>query len=367
MTQRKVYKICLISEQLANGGAERSAALLSQFFEKKNIDVHHVTVLDNIQYEFSGQVLNLGLYKNSTNGLVNKIKRFKILRKYLRVHSFDYIIDFRVKNNQFQEFVMTKVLYKSSYIMTIHSYMTELYFPKWHFLAKKIYSDAYGIITVSRKIEAKIIKELHYSKVSTIHNPIDIAEIQKSSKEAIDLDFKYILAVGRMVDNVKQFDKLIAAYYHSNLPEQHVKLVLLGTGDYREKLEKQVAQLNIKEHVLFLGWQENPFSFMKNALFTVLSSKNEGFGNVLVESLACQTPVVSFDCLSGPAEIIIDKFNGLLVEYQNIEKLTQALNLMTEDLELYRFCKQNATQSIEKFSLENIGNQWLNYLKIDVS
>lgn len=367
MTQNKVYKICLISEQLACGGAERCAALLSQFFERKNISVHHIVVLDKIEYEFSGELLNLGVHKNETNGIVNKLKRFWILRKYLKKHSFDFIIDFRVKNNQFQEFITTKILYNSPYIMIVHSYITEWYFPKWQFLARIIYSNAYGIVTVSEKIREKIIRELGYKNLKVIYNPISIEEIQSLSKEVNTLDFDYVLAAGRMQDNIKQFDKLIKAYSKSVLPSHKIKLVLLGDGPFRENLEEQVKQLAIGENVQFMGYQGNPFPYMKKAIFTILSSKNEGFGNILIESLACQTPVVSFDCLSGPSEIITNKYNGLLVEDQNLEKLTQAMNLMIEDEELYQFCKQNTLESVRKFSLENIGNQWLEYLKIDVS
>jgi N-acetylgalactosamine-N,N'-diacetylbacillosaminyl-diphospho-undecaprenol 4-alpha-N-acetylgalactosaminyltransferase len=367
MTQNKVYKIGLISEQLASGGAERCAALLSEFFESKNISVHHIVVLDKIEYEFSGELLNLGVHKNEANGIVNKLKRFWILRKYLKKHSFDFIIDFRIKNHQFQEFITTKLLYNSPYIMTIHSYMTELYFPKWQFLAKKIYSNAYGIVTVSEKIKEKISCELEYENLNVIYNPISIEEIQKKSIDDTNLDFDYVLGVGRMDDTIKQFDKLIIAYSKSVLPSQKIKLVLLGDGLFRKNLEEQVKMLALEENVQFIGWQKNPFSYMKKAKFTILSSKNEGFGNVLIESLACQTPVVSFDCLSGPSEIITNKYNGLLVENQNLEKLTQAINLMFEDEELYHFCKQNALESVRKFSLENIGNQWLEYLKINVS
>jgi glycosyltransferase involved in cell wall biosynthesis len=97
----------------------------------------------------------------------------------------------------------------------------------------------------------------------------------------------------------------------------------------------------------------------------VVSSINEGFPNVIVESLITGTPVVSFDCFSGPNEIIIDKYNGLLVEDQNVSKLTQAMNTMIIDKDLYLHCKNNATGSVESFSVDAIGNQWLEFLKIN--
>ena len=367
MPQKKEYKICLISEQLASGGAERCAALLSQFFCSKKIKVYHVIVIDKVQYEFAGELLNLGKYKNQRNDIFNKLERLSILKNFLKSNKFDYIIDFRVKNNQFQEFLVAKWLYTSPYVMTIHSYMTHLYFPKWQFLAKRIYTDAYGIITVSEKINEKIGLELGYKNTTTIYNPINIQAIQSYATAPILTDFDYILTVGRMDDDVKQFDQLISAYTKSTLPSKNIRLVILGDGSLRSKLQQQVIADELENVVLFLGWQENAFSYMKNAKFTVLSSKNEGFGTVLIESLACQTPVIAFDCLSGPSEIIQDKYNGLLVENQNFEKLTEAMNLMFADAVLYEFCKQNALTSVQQFSLENIGSQWLDYLKIDVS
>lgn len=367
MTQKKEYKICLISEELASGGAERSAALLSQFFESKNIKVHHIIVNNKVQYDFAGKLLNLGKFKNESNDTFNKLKRFWILKKYLHTNNFDFIIDGRVKNNQFQEFITTKLVYTAPYIMIIHSYMTNLYFPKWKFLAKVIYRNGYGIVTVSEGIKEKIRHDLGYKTIETIHNPIAIAEIQSRAQEHIAFDFEYIVSIGRMNDAVKQFDKLISAFAKSALPSANVKLVILGDGLLRAQFQQHAIALNLSESVLFMGWQANPFSYMKNAKFTVLASKNEGFGNVLVESLACHTPVIAFDCHSGPKEIIKDRYNGLLIEDQNFDKLTEAMNLMVSDAILYQFCKQNTANSIQQFSLENIGEQWLEYLKIDVS
>ena len=82
----------------------------------------------------------------------------------------------------------------------------------------------------------------------------------------------------------------------------------------------------------------------------------------LLESLACSTPVVAFNCPTGPEEVIINKENGLLIENQNIEALTQGINTMMFDTKLYETCKANAFKTAQKFSVETIGKQWLNLM-----
>ena len=126
-----------------------------------------------------------------------------------------------------------------------------------------------------------------------------------------------------------------------------------------------MIELNLEDKVKFVGHVKNPFAYYSKAKFFVLCSIHEGLPMVLLESLACETPVISFDCLSGPNEIIIDKKNGLLVENQNFLALSKSLNLLIEDKILYENCKSNAKKSVEKFALENIGNQWLDYLQIN--
>jgi len=164
--------------------------------------------------------------------------------------------------------------------------------------------------------------------------------------------------VGSFKD-IKQFDKLILAYSKSILPIHNIILVLLGNGEKRVVYESMSKELGIDQFVKIEDFLNNPFPFYKNAKFTVLSSKNEGFPNVLLESLACDTPVIAFDCLSGPREIIQDCENGLLVENQNLEKLTTSMNEMITDEKLYLHCKKNAKESVLKFSVERIGEQWI--------
>ena len=167
-----------------------------------------------------------------------------------------------------------------------------------------------------------------------------------------------------MQDDVKQFDKLIEFYAKSELPMKDIRLFILGDGILKQELIALVKILNLEDKIYFKGKVNNPFVYFRQALYTVLSSKHEGFPMVLIESLACSTPVISFDCPSGPSEIIINNENGLLVENQNFDELAKAMNHMVDNKELYLHCKQNAKSSVQRFSIEKIGNQWLELMKI---
>uniref|UniRef100_UPI0030CA29AA glycosyltransferase n=1 Tax=uncultured Flavobacterium sp. TaxID=165435 RepID=UPI0030CA29AA len=198
-----------------------------------------------------------------------------------------------------------------------------------------------------------------YTQVKTIYNPLDFEAIEALGGEDLAIDFEYVIAAGRMNDEVKQFGHLIETYSKSELPSKNIKLILLGDGILKEKYQKLVQKLNLEKMILFKGNVSNPFQYMKRAKLLLLTSKNEGFPNVIIESLACKTPVIAFDCQSGPSEIIIPNENGILVENQNFNAFKEALNEMISNKNLYLHCKQNAKSSVERFSLKQIGNQWL--------
>ena len=355
----KKIKIALIGYRLGIGGGEKVMANLSVFFEKQGIEVHNIIVLDVVDYTFSGKLVNLGTLKNKRNGVFNKLQRFLFLKKYLDENNFDFIIDFRFRNKPIQELLIAKWLYKSKTIFTVHSFLINHYLPNWSFLTRFMYQDCYKMVTITDKSKELIEFKHHFNNVQTIYNPINIEEIQSKYNESIDLNFEYVIGIGQMETNVKQFDKLIEAYSNSILPNQNIHLVLLGDGERISIFKALVKQKKSEEKVHFLGYQNNPYKYLRNAKFFILSSLNEGLPNVILEALACETPVVSFDCLSGPSEMISHKQNGLLVENQNVQKLTEAMNLFVEDEKLFTICKENALQSVSPFYIENIGKQWL--------
>ncbi|MFV8359266.1 glycosyltransferase [Flavobacterium sp. LS1P3] len=362
----KKIKIALIGYRLSHGGAEKVMAILSQFFEKKGIEIHNIIVLDEVSYSYSGKLVNLGKMKNGANGLFNKWNRLVFLKKYLDENNFDFIIDFRFRIKPIQELIIAKWLYKTKSIFMVHSYLIDHYMPNRSFLTRFMYGDCYKLVSITNESKALIERKHHLKNVVRIYNPIDIDTIAEKSKELNEIPYDYIIGVGQMETNIKQFDKLIEAYSESILPKRNIHLVLLGEGERKIILQKLAKENNIEDKVHFLGYQNNPFKYLKKAEFFVLSSLNEGLPNVILESLACGTPVVAFDCLSGPSEMIQHKENGLLVENQNIEKLTEAMNLFVEDENLYRYCKQNAPQSVQSFSVLAIGQQWLNLMKISL-
>jgi N-acetylgalactosamine-N,N'-diacetylbacillosaminyl-diphospho-undecaprenol 4-alpha-N-acetylgalactosaminyltransferase len=360
----KKIKIALIGYRLSLGGAERVMAILSQFFEKKGIEIHNIIVVDEVSYPYSGKLVNLGKMKNTSNGPINKWNRFLFLKKYLDEHEFDFIIDFRFRIKSIQELLIAKWLYKTKTIFTVHSYLIDHYMPNSSILSRYMYGNCYKIISITALSKERIERKHHLKNVVTIYNPIDIDAIREKSREQVLLAFEYIIGVGQMETNIKQFDKLIDAYSKSLLPNKNIHLILLGDGDLKNNLEKLAVTKKVADKIHFLGFQDNPFNYLKNAKFFVLSSLNEGLPNVILESLACETPVVAFDCLSGPSEMIVHKKNGLLVENQNIKGLTDAMNLFVEDQNLYQHCKQNALQSVQSFSIETIGQQWLDLMGI---
>lgn len=353
MSLKKDLKIAIVAYTLKAGGLERVVSNLSFLFDELGFEVNLFVLKNEIEYPFKGKLHVYDL--NDADSFLVKMNKYMKLKNDIQKGDFNFILDHRYRLNSMMEFFWTKYIYKNQKpIYFIHSSDLANYVNK-NLIVK---SDT-KFIAVSEGIADKVKFIFPKIDVETFYNPVEVLEV---NTEFTEINDNYILAVGRMDDsNVKQFDVLIDCYSKSILPKKEIKLLILGTGPKLNELKKQVSYLNLDNLVVFKGFEPEIYSFYINAKYLVLSSKYEGLGMVLIESLQCETPVISYDCDFGPNEIIQNNFNGLLVENQNKEKLIEAMNLLVEDEDLYKKCKTNAKQSVEKFSKENISKKWVRY------
>lgn len=353
------YKIALVGYKLSNGGAERVLSTLSQYLYNAGFEVHNIIMIDQVTYPFGGKLFNVGKLKNKSNDLFNKIMRFYKFKRYVEQQNFDLLIDFRFRVVYFQEFFIYKFIYKLPKIQTVHSGRYHSYLFKYKILSNHFFKKMDKIITVSSEQQKLIEKELGFTNIQTIYNPIDIEFINRFCKneKSLEFDFEYIVAVGRLAES-KQLDKLIKSYLLTDLPKLNVHLVIVGSGPEIKNLEHIIREKLASKYIHLVGQIDNPYLIIKNAKFLVQTSLFEGFPMILIESLSCETPVIAFDCFSGPNEIIINGENGILVFNQDFELLKIAINKMASDKDFYYYCKSNTIDSVRKFDINCIGPEW---------
>lgn len=211
-----------------------------------------------------------------------------------------------------------------------------------------------NIVAVSQAVGDDLQRRfsIRPNQLEIINNPFDIAAIAQQAAEPCALEGKdYLVHVGRFHPH-KRHDRLLKAYALSGIP---APLVLIGAGKEGQVAEtKRLAQqLGIIERVQFLGFQVNPYPFIKHAAMLVLSSDSEGFGNVLVEALLCDTPIVSTRCPGGPAEIMEKAGMANALAELNENSLSEKMAAV------YYHPPQINHQQLMSYSLETIAQQYL--------
>ncbi|ULR40554.1 glycosyltransferase [Thermus sp. NEB1569] len=225
-----------------------------------------------------------------------------------------------------------------------------LWFMRW------TYPWADAVIAVSQGVAEDLIHltGLPREKIQVIYNPVVTPELFAKAREPLDHPWlasgepPVILGVGRLTEE-KDFPTLIRAFALVRA-QRPARLMILGEGELRPQLEALVHELGLQDDVALPGFVENPYAYMARAAVFVLSSRWEGFGNVLVEAMACGTPVVSTDCPSGPREILDHGKYGRLVPVGDVKSLAESI-LKTMDEPPYRDLSRVAEFTLEK-SLE---------------
>ncbi|WP_396139976.1 glycosyltransferase [Flavobacterium sp.] len=350
-------KIAIVSASLGVGGAERFAGLLSFMLHDLGYEVHNIIILDHVDYDYKGTLVNLGELFAKEKGIFRAIKKGKHIAKYLYENDIQIVIDNRSRPLFIRE-VFTKWIYgKREIYFMVHSSNLDMYFSIW---SNFLYKNSAKLVCVSRDIENKIRQKFNFNNTITIYNPIVFPE--SIVKKPIDIPEQYLLFFGRLEEEIKNFTLLLSAFSRSKVYDNGVKLLIIGNGASKDFIFKKIKELQLENHVQLVPFQKNIVPYVQNARCSILTSRFEGFPMAIIESLSIGTPVVSVDCESGPSEIIKNKYNGLLVANHDEVALAKAIKSMFLEENLYHICKNNAQESVEHLSLKTISKEWKHLL-----
>ncbi len=351
---KKNKKIIFIIPTLTKGGAERVVSLLSQEFERIGYKVKIVIFNNKVEYEYGGEIVNINT-PASSNYFVKLLRLFQRtvrLKRIFRKENPDYIFSFMESAN------FPSILTGKDVVVSIRNNPNKNYSWLQKIFARFLYkfSNVKKIVAVSRGIEKILNRDYKLDNTTTIYNPVVINDKYKI-QEDLSRYQPYILSVGRL-EKQKNFEILIKAYSKTKAKKE-AKLLIVGEGSQREKLEKLINDLNLEGKVLLPGKKDNTRDYYLQSEIYVLSSRYEGFPNILIEALSNKCTCIATNCETGPSEIIKSGFNGLLVENENKDALAKAIDRLYFDEELKNKFKNNAQKSIEHLKLEEIAKKWL--------
>lgn len=350
-------KILVIIPSLHRGGAERVVSLLTTEWAKSNEVVLSVFDASCPAYSYGGQLVDLACAARGGvfNQMKNALSRVGNLVRLIRYERPDHIISFMESANF--PVVLAAALTGHLGSLTVSVRNDPGRFPIFYRgLIPFLYRLPRRVVAVSAGVsEALVGMGVPRRKAYAIPNPIALEAGRDTVHPAV-LSARFILAVGRLHPQ-KGFDRLLQAFASLALEDLH--LVILGEGAKCQVLATLALELGIASRVHLIGSVIDPFPWYQKAQCFVLSSRYEGWPNVLMEAMACACPVVSFDCNYGPVEIIEDGVSGLLVKEGDVAGLAAAIRRVLNDDELRIHLANQGRLRVAQFDVEKIAKQWL--------
>lgn len=356
--------IILVISSLSSGGAERVMSIMANYWAAKGWNTTVITLAgkDSDFFQLDGSVKRIALdYEFPSNNLFKAIyfnfKKIYLLRRAIKFSSPDVVISFMDKINVITLIAM--IGHKTPIIISERT-VPDMYSIGriWEVLRNYFYSFADHLTVQSCAVQHWADQKWKNLKNSIIANPV-VIPINKPSDKLLDSKYRWCIAIGRL-SHEKGFDVLINAFSQVKTRDlkNEWKLVILGDGDNRQDLIRQVELLGLKDYVFMPGRVNNPYDYLYQADLFILSSRFEGFPNVLLEAMTSGLPVISTNCPSGPAEIIQNNFNGILVESENCNALAAAIQDFMENEKKRKDLAKEALKSASRFRPDKIMSQW---------
>lgn len=327
-------RVLFVISDLSGGGAERVVSTYLRHLDRNRFEPGLCLWRPVFAYEVPGDVPQWTVHKwRPWDAPAATWRTGRVLRRFAPDIVFSHL--------EFPNLLTGAALRlsrsRAAWIPCIHNNPRRQHRP-WRPALRRLYRTAEAVGFVSRKLAEQTADYcgIPAAKTVTLHNPIDFGFIDDRCREP-EPDLPpgpTIVSMGRLVPQKDHATLLRAA---AALREtQPVNVFLMGTGPLRGELEQLADELGIRDAVTFAGFVDNPFPYLSAADVFVLSSRWEGFGNVLVEALGCGTAAVSTDCPFGPSEIIEDGETGLLVPVGGPDALADAVGQLLRSPERRR-------------------------------
>ena len=314
-------KVLVLHGHLSMGGEERVLLSVLKNLVELNYDVDLLITWNHGENNlFENEIPEKVNYKflfdnyNGKNKLIKEIYRIrakatylKKVEKIIKENKYDVIIDYSsnlLKYNNFD--IKVPVFAWIHFSLTFGEKLSADKIEKY----KKQYKKYDKILAICDTMRDEFVEILGMdkNKVELVYNPIDLEAIRKKA-ENIDKKYEnylkqdYFLQVSRLTEQ-KQPEHLVDIYYKLKQRGIKEKLYFIGNGEKVELIKQKIKEYKLEDDVILLGQIENPYPFFKNAKLFVHTGKYEGLPTVLLESLAFGTPVVVYDCPTGPKDIL---------------------------------------------------------------
>lgn len=301
----------------------------------------------------------LDLYSHSAHfgeAITYNVRRILGLRRALRRSHPDAIISFGELTNM--KVLMAAVGLGCPVVVSERSEPIRHPIPcAWRWLRRLLYPWADALVLQTEALRGWGHGLIKSEKVHVIHNPVGVARAQ-SPNASLGKEGEHILiAVGRLGWE-KGYDLLIEAFGRCAGRYKTWKLMIVGEGEQRKLLEAQVMCAGLADQVLLTGRVADPVPLLKGADLFALTSRYEGFPNVLLEAMACGLPVIAADCPNGPREIVRHGVDGILIPTEDVEHLTAALDRLMGDPDERQLLGARAIEVIDRFGVELVMKQW---------
>jgi len=364
-------KILVLHGHLSMGGEERVLLNVLRNLVELNYDVDLLITWNHKENNlFENEIPKKVNYEflfdsyNGKNKLIKEIYRIKAKTTYLKKiekkiknEKYDIIIDYSSNLLKYDNFdIKIPVFAWIHFSLTFGEKLTFEKTKKY----KKQYKKYSKIFAITRVMKEEFINKvgIDEKKVELVYNPIDLKLIEKKA-ENIEKKYEnylkqdYFLQVSRLTQQ-KQPEHLVDIYYKLKQAGIKEKLYFIGDGEKKEIIKQKIKEYNLENDIILLGQIENPYPFFKNAKLFVHTAKYEGLPTVLLESLALGTPVVSYDCPTGPRDIL-GKNNeyGELISLNDKDMFVEKVLELMNSKEKYEKYKKLSLIRANDFSMEN--------------